>query len=223
MLRAAITVVLMAAASAVNAQYIVPDTSPPPYDYGGRIPGKWIFMIDTAALKKALKPIGTCSEQSFPIEIGDAFNLSAVEALRNTFYETEEVFFPITDAEVKSRKGIGLITVRGNDVSTRLFMDVGYFLSHAQAAATVSAQVSVTVKDVRVVDAPAEGKSTAEADVSGPCAAGAKMLTDVTTAAMRDAVKNIGDVLRRSEDLRKASLPPPAPPPPRARSRGRPR
>lgn len=167
-----------------------------------RIQGKWLFTVDSVGLKRSIRPTGTCAKNLIPIDLSEAFKLSVVQALRNVFDDIEEVASPVGDDEVKARKAKGVIVVRGGDIVGRVLVEVGVLLSHVNASATVSASVSVEIRKTRVLEAVIDGSSATEADLSGMCAGGQKTFTDVSAAAMQDAVRKLTDLLGNAQYLR---------------------
>jgi hypothetical protein len=169
-----------------------------------RIQGKWLFTVEAAALKRSIRPIGTCAKEVISVDLSEAFNRSVVEALRNLFDDIEQVPSPVPDDAVKAHKAKGVIVVRGGDIVGRVFVEVGVLLSHVNASATVSASVSVEIRKTRVLEAVIDGSSATEADLRGMCAGGQKTFTDVSATAMQNAVKKLTDLLSNAQYLRAA-------------------
>lgn len=172
--------------------------------YTEKLPGKYALLVEATSLSRTIAATGqACSAHNYPANANEAFKVSAVKTIEG-LVETIEVVSTPMSRETMGQKGYrGLIIVKADDYSARLMFVPDFWSATATASADVSGSIVIDGPNGRLFGTSSSSTRTVDQQ-TGSCGAGAQIIGQATSMAIKELFERLGERLANEPKLRTA-------------------
>ena len=164
-----------------------------------KILGRATYTLDATSLSKLKRDDSVsgfqCAAHRYPVDASEAFTGSVPHMLEAVF-----------DADVQKseipQKGVTHFVFRVERFDPRLKFNRKFFGADADATVELGVSVVGTIDGKRVFGTNVDSQRSKSGDAGGFCSGGGEVVSDATSAAIKDVLEKVGERLSNSQQLR---------------------
>jgi len=205
---------LLAATAALGfivaaCSYQVQTVSAPQLDvysnYEKKVPGKWALIIDSSQFDHTVKAEGiNCAAHDYPLDLRSSFKQSVAATFENIVDSIDLMDNPIPAETLTGRGYSGVISIRAEDLRSRLIFEPGFFTSTADATIELDAGMTVYGPHGKLVGTRGTGKGDGNSDAGQFCGGATDAVGHASESAMKDLLGVIGERFSNAPQVRAA-------------------
>ncbi|HEX3430177.1 MAG TPA: hypothetical protein VHT03_04755 [Rhizomicrobium sp.] len=190
--------------------YQVQTVSAPQLDvysnYEKKVPGKWALIVDPAQFNHTVKAEGVnCAAHNYPLDLRSSFKQSVAGTFENIVDSVEVVDGAAPAETLTSRGYAGVISVRAEDLRSRLIFEPGFFTSTADATIELDAGMTVYGPNGKLLGTRGTGKGDGNSDAGEFCGGTTNAIEHASEAAMKDLLGVLGERFTNAPQVRAAT------------------
>lgn len=172
-------------------------------NYSERVPGNFALVTDGSSLNRTARIRGVhCSAHNFPVEAGEAFELSAFQTLEQLVESVERVPSALDGPALAARGFTGQIIIRAIDPIITVEFVPGFWSATIEGEAELSANVEAYGHGGRIFGTTATARGVGGSSSSFGCGEGANAISEAAGDGIRKLMRQIGERLSNAPALR---------------------
>ena len=189
--------------------YQVQTVSAPQLDvysnYENKVPGKWALIVDSSQFTHTVKSEGlSCAAHNYPLDLSSSFKQSVAATFENIVDSVEVMDAPIPAETLTSRGYSGVISIRAEDLRSRLIFQPGLFTGTADVTVELDAGMTVFGPHGKLVGTRGTGKGEGNSDAGQFCGGATDAIGHASESAMKDLLGVLGERFSNAPQVRAA-------------------
>jgi hypothetical protein len=175
-------------------------------NYERKVPGKWALVVDASQFTHSVKAEGlACAAHNFPVDLRSSFKQSAAATFEN-IVDSLEVLDTEVPAETLINRGYaGVISVKAEDLRSRLIFEPGFFSSTADTTIELDAGLTVYGPRGKLLGTRGTGKGDGNSESGAFCGGSTKAIEHASESAMKDLLGVLGERFSNAPQIRSAT------------------